>query len=230
MRTSKVNQLIDRIAEKKKRLSETTDRYNLFTQRYKDLVSLFYHYLQLDDQNTAAGSEILRYFLIASVANIEVYSRHALGCLVDSGELFCINAAREFKDIKFRLDSVFAMERKKVTIGDIFAHLVPLNDLDSILSAFSSIIGKDISAEVEKSGRQHDIDVFKTVAEVFRLRHICCHEVQAVVSLTPQWVATAITKCHTFGFAIECSVLEALTNNSQIKIANIEKQVKIQDK
>lgn len=136
--------------------------------------------------------EFLRYVPIGIVACFEGFFRAAVRECVDFGEPF-VNRVRELKlakDLRFELELLFAVHGRRVTIGEVIAHLVPTNAIEQITDTMTTLTGSSFvdrlrttrsSWDMDVEGRAPLIienldDVLASMREAFRLRHIHVHE------------------------------------------------------
>ncbi|MCK4785270.1 MAG: hypothetical protein KAV87_16085 [Desulfobacteraceae bacterium] len=202
--------IITQILDKKQRLPEESHRYNIFSARSKDLSDIVIQIVkstlidEKHDQNL--DEEVWRYIPIALVANIESYIRRVVADLIDFGPPFS-DRAKEFKDIRFRIDSVLSIYEEKVSVGEIIAHVINTSNVSSIFKALTCFIGEGFPGSVQNAGSEYDTDFLSVVSKVFELRHMFCHESLVKEELTLEFLDSAICKCHTFIFAVEKVVL-----------------------
>lgn len=172
---------INEILSKKGRLAHS-HRFLPVALRLLPLLEAF----KLVESYKVGMGELRKYFPIATVACVETYFRLCFRDMIDHGEPFSENA-KAFKDIPFKIESVLAIQAKKVSLGDFVAHLLPVKNARNIFENMSILLGKDFEGylrtatiEIPKRGRLviekiHPgflIDFHKT----FELRHIYCHE------------------------------------------------------
>lgn len=159
--------------------------------------------------------EFLRYVPIGTVACIEGFCRSAIAELVDAGPPFIENARKlmHVRELRFDLDLLGAVHGRRVSIGELIAHLVPLNGLEQIDSILSTLAGKEFltslrsvtsrwDTEVERKPAEpiiRDPDtVFKHIAETFRLRHIYAHEIVGIEGTERADIAAALESAVSF--------------------------------
>lgn len=96
-----------------------------------------------------------------------------------------------FKNAKFDLDIIGAFEDNTISLGDYLSYLVPCSKLEDINSALSQLLHIKFLEEIskKKKGRQ----ILQTVNEVFRLRHIYCHEVPFKDTITKEMASRFIS-------------------------------------
>jgi hypothetical protein len=145
------------------------------------------------DKSVDYRTEWLKYGVVGYVACIEGYFRLLIADLIDSGFAFSGNIAN-FKDLKFDVDSVLAIHSRKITLGEMVAHLVPLNNFQEIAKNLSVILGLDFI----KYLKEHPLSqwnpepfekvfpkFFSGIEELFRLRHVYAHELAPRQRVSP---------------------------------------------
>lgn len=80
-----------------------------------------------------------------------------------------------FKDTKFNFDIIGAFEENTISLSDYLSLLIPCSKLADIDNAISKLLGIKF---LEEFGKKEDGKVIlESISEIFRLRHIYCHEV-----------------------------------------------------
>ena len=137
--------------------------------------------------------EFLRYITIGIVACIEGFFRSAVKECIDAAGQFADNARhlRQVRDFRANFDTLDAVHGQRVSIGDLFAHLVSINGLEQIDAIMSTITGTKFLELLTNGHSRWDVEikgdpqdpintepdvVLKHVKEMFRLRHIYAHE------------------------------------------------------
>ena len=80
-----------------------------------------------------------------------------------------------FKDTKFNFDIIGAFEENAISLSDYLSLLIPCSKLADIDNAISKLLGINFLTEFEK--KDNGKLILESISEVFRLRHIYCHEV-----------------------------------------------------
>lgn len=80
-----------------------------------------------------------------------------------------------FKDTKFNFDVIGAFEENTISLSDYLSLLIPCSKLDDIDNAISKLLGINFLSEFRK--KEDGENILESISEVFRLRHIYCHEV-----------------------------------------------------
>jgi len=128
------------------------------------------------------------FFPIKCVACIEGYFRLVYANLIDFGDPYR-NNAKQFSDIKFSTEIVLSLDGGNVSVGDFISHLLPINNFENLNSIMSTLIGEDFKCKIKEIflaqpqmkplfGTTEDIfeNIVKRISEMFKLRHIYCHE------------------------------------------------------
>lgn len=80
-----------------------------------------------------------------------------------------------FKDTKYDFDVIEAFEENDISLSDYLSLLIPCSKLADIDNAISKLLGIDFLSEFRK--KENGKLKLEAINEVFRLRHIYCHEV-----------------------------------------------------
>ena len=135
--------------------------------------------------------ELWRYFPISIIACLEAFFRLAIKQLIDAGEPYLTNSQYLLGKKRIDFDVLKALHGQSITIGDIAAHLISVNNLNQISEVMSELLGHDFLKEVSQTHDRCNVEVFKHpkraiisdsnitfrfVARTFELRHIFCHE------------------------------------------------------
>ena len=157
------------------------------------------------------------YFLVASIAAIETYFRWEIRRLIDSGDARYINNLR-LDELQLRIspDLLVAVHGKRVTIGELVAHSVRLNNLDAINKTMSQLLRTDFLDLVtdardpesrRKAGEnapriiRSASDTLARVKRTFELRHIICHEAHLSTPVGLDEVRELCSSCYEFVLA-----------------------------
>ena len=141
----------------------------------------------------ALDPEFLRYVPIGTVACIEGFFRSAVKECIDAGGQFANNARQltQVRDFRANFDILDAVHGRRISIGELFAHLVSINRLAQIDAIMSTIIGTNFLELLTSVHSRWDVEVkgepqkpiiaepsvvLKHVDEMFQLRHIYAHE------------------------------------------------------
>lgn len=80
-----------------------------------------------------------------------------------------------FKDTKFNFDVIGAFEENTTSLSDYLSLLIPCSKLVDIDNAISKLVGINFLSEFRK--KDNGKEILESISEIFRLRHIYCHEV-----------------------------------------------------
>jgi hypothetical protein len=134
--------------------------------------------------------------------------------LIDGGEQFLSRSETLFKrDLKVDFLMLKEVHGKSLTLGELIAHLTRCNNLSDINSNISTLLGCDFleglrlvhdrwDHEVSKNPRVPIISnpdkTYRSVDEIFSLRHIICHELANDKKFTFEKIQELIKDCSTF--------------------------------
>lgn len=183
---SKGRDVIKEILAKRTRLKKGSSRWEQFELRHDAQIDAF-DYIKADIKgNPDFKYELLRYFPIGAVASMEGYFRLVIRDVIDFGEPYLSNVEK-IKDVRFAARNVLAIYGKKITLGELISHFLSLNSLEDINNYLSILLGLDFLQELSKfrfelEGEKMSLgkrasNLFEEIKEVFRLRHIHCHEI-----------------------------------------------------
>jgi hypothetical protein len=128
----------------------------------------------------------------AIVATIESYVRRIVAELIDSSETFHAGFAAREKDVRIDVRTLLAMRTKDVSVGEIISHDISLSSVSDIAAVFHVLTNLDLwkqfgwlyreDAEetLPPGSAKRDVEMKNQVVgglqEIFRVRHIVCHE------------------------------------------------------
>ncbi len=150
--------------------------------------------------------ELLRYFPIAFIGMTEAFFREAAKTFLDAGSPYFENLANSTftQDLKFDLTVLHAVAGKEVTIGELFSHLVPLKNVESIGGLMTTATGKPFFKGIAAVHNRWEVEVNKRpptpiisdlnrvladVHKAFEYRHIYAHELADKHPITREDVA-----------------------------------------
>ena len=185
---SKSRDYIAEILSLKGRLKPETPRYSQTLPRLINIDEGLEHISTEIGDVKPFKQEFIKYIPVACVACIEGYFRLVYRDLIDYGSPYCDNISA-LKDIRFNIESVIAIQGRKVSLGEFVSHLLPANRPDDINKNMSLIIGEDFfdrlkqTEFIQEDGsvtsiakRGEEAWLFDGLKELFELRHIFCHE------------------------------------------------------
>jgi uncharacterized protein YecT (DUF1311 family) len=138
------------------------------------------------------AKEFVAYFPVVGVACIEVQIRGAIAQMVDEGSAYAKNAKELVKDQKFDFEVLNALEGREITLGELLAHVVPINHLQDCDRVMSAVVGASYLEGLKHTRDRWAVEiegkpdlpmiadpsqVFTDIDELFTIRHRCAHEV-----------------------------------------------------
>ncbi|MCE7980780.1 MAG: DUF1311 domain-containing protein [Caldilinea sp. CFX5] len=178
-----------------------------------------------------ADPELLKYFPVALIACIEGYFRMAIQEMVDAGEPYLSNAEKASANIKFDFALLRSVHGKRITVGELISHSVPLSRLEHIESIMSTLLGDSFFARLRKTVDrwEHKIyempetpmldapdSVLADVARTFELRHIICHEIASAYGVTTEEIQRCFQGSISFLKASSECISQALSPNAPL--------------
>lgn len=161
--------------------------------------------------------ELYKYLPIACVACIESFFRSAIQQLIDKGGVYFdnLNDLTSQIPIKIDFDIISSLHSKQFTLGELVSHLLPCNNINTVNSCLSKIIGKDFLETLKTheplipGGGGIDKDLYdkfnnnyalvlQSVERLFELRHIFCHESSISVSVNRAVFEEDLSNCEIF--------------------------------
>lgn len=178
--------------------------YGEMSSRLNDLESAF---------EQVHNNELLRYFPLALVALIESICRILIAELIDYGEPYLSRSEGLLDKPKIDFEILKHLYGKQLTIGEFIAHNVSINQLESIDKIFTTLVGKkalhelschfsrwdvEISGKPQKPMIKDSNESYKTIREIFEIRHIFAHESATNIELEKERIHHAILMCKEF--------------------------------
>ncbi len=141
------------------------------------------------------------FYPMRAVTLLEVFVKTWITRLIDHGSPYAENAAGlAASGVKFDYNVALALRGKKLSMGELVAHGLPVNRIEDVAGPFSTVLGRDIFALIETT-----VDRFKVerqdeprrpivqdmkrlrarIAELFRVRHILTHELPKTKPYAP---------------------------------------------
>jgi uncharacterized protein YecT (DUF1311 family) len=129
---------------------------------------------------------------IRIVTIIEVFIRELVRGIIDSGSPYIERAETLFKGIKLDFAFAISLHGRKVTIGDLIANSLSINNIDQITSIIETLIAKPFRKNVSEICDRWQVEIenkpkipiiedieeiYKILAKLFYVRHILTHEI-----------------------------------------------------
>jgi hypothetical protein len=138
-------------------------------------------------------SELFRYFPIAVVGALEGYFRMLYADLINSGDPYA-RRAHAFRNVRRDPPAVSHAHPRKITRGEFIAHQLRHNSFRDISDNMSILLGTKFDSLLASDsvapfatfawGRNYLQHLAAELNELFRLRHLLCHELATKVKLT----------------------------------------------
>ena len=217
--------LLWELAERRSRHFIRVPRYEQTKRRLYDLEGALY-FLQRRRSSIPPRHkrELYRHFPVALVAIAEGHFKMLYRDLIDSGEPFLTNA-KGFRDAKFDFDTIIALQRRSLSIGELISHQLPFSSMAHIDAQLSTLLAEDFPHEFASRLRREDESIGGTVfqthmrrllEELFRQRHVYCHELASTIKPKSIEASTFIKLLRVFLQLVEEHVaarIESLKSN-----------------
>jgi hypothetical protein len=173
-------------------------------------------FLSEQAKTNETDSEQLGYFIVASIAAMEVYFRWEIRRLIDSGDARYTDNFRFYESLKLSHDLLSAVHGRRVTIGKLAAHSVRLSNLDAISKTMSQLLGTgflDLVREARNPESRREqgeaasavissmAEIVSAINRTFELRHIICHEAHLNTTMKADEVKSLCSSCYDFAVA-----------------------------
>jgi len=180
--------LLDEIVNKRARTDTSSTRMDEFAKRMSRLDIAKNRLLELSEPDSVTcDEELTRHFPVALVACIEGFYRKAVADLIDHGSPF-IDRVAKLRNVDITLEAAAAIQTKKITLGEYVSHFISFGSLEDINRCLSSMLAFDfldrlITSEFHLYEDEPPIqieelrkDFVVAVRDLFRARHMLCHE------------------------------------------------------
>ena len=206
--------IIKEIEDLKSRNSDIYDEFYLKINRIEKIVE--------DSQNLSDDfmkTEILRYSVINIVACSEALFRNFVKELIDNNQDCFANVKKlsQFNNTKLDFTIISAFQTRTITIGDLVSHILSYNNFEDLIANINNLRDFDLIKEIKEFKREYlferfnDVinqfkknpdEIIKSVKNIFKLRHIFCHEYSNNVHISyPDLVYDLVN----FKIFLECS-------------------------
>lgn len=143
----------------------------------------------------AQDIEVLKYLPVAITTVLEVHTKACIQSLIDDEERVALRAEAT---VRFDPPIILALVGKKISFGEIIAHSFTPRSLSNVNAYISKLIDEDFlealktvddrfMADRRKQSGEIVLDdpsnVYKTLNEVFTVRHIVVHEIPKELNL-----------------------------------------------
>lgn len=198
--------------------------------RDKNYYEVFMDISELEDiYKDISSTQLLEYVPVKIVACFEEFFRGMYKEIIDNPK--SRNRLKEvdaLKNAKFDYEIISAFQENEITIGDYLSYLIPCSKLEDINNALSKLLSIDFLAKVEEVDKRRTT-LLKSINDIFRLRHIFCHELPLNVELSHVQVQKLIAdSCQFLDFS-DSVIKRSLYGDVSIPYEEIKKsQVKFE--
>lgn len=165
-------------------------------KRRKDCFSIISTLQNLEQLCTKEhDSNLLEIIPIKIVACFEEYFRIRYSEIIDNAAYRKrIKEVEALRNLKFDFDILGAFQDNAITLGNYLSYLIPCSKLEDITCTLTKLLGIDF---IEKIKEQSE-SALKSVTEIFRLRHIFCHEVPKSEKLSSEKMLELLNEARDF--------------------------------
>lgn len=118
------------------------------------------------------------YIPMRLVALMEGYFQELYSNIIDADAKYRRNFAELVKDVQFELSMIDSFEQNTITFGEYASMLLPCNHLEDILKNITTLLETD-----RLKDEFNDTSILADVKEIFKYRHIFCHEIAGNIRL-----------------------------------------------
>lgn len=171
-----------------------------------------------------SNSRLFEYVPIKIVACFEDFFREKYKGLIDRAEFRSkLKEIDYLKKQNFDFDILGAFQDNAITLGDYFSYLIPCSKLEDITGTLTKLLGFDFINKM-KSKNDATETLLKSINEIFRLRHIFCHEVPQIEGITVEKALNLIDSARSFMLIVEKIIDEVLFPNAPQTSIDIENE------
>ena len=128
----------------------------------------------------AKNSLLLEYVPIKIVSCFESYFRGIYKEIIDNPTYRTrLKDIKTLKDVSYDFDVLSAFEDNVITLGDYLSHLIPCSKLEDINATLSDLLNIHFLERIKDELPCHS-KLLQSIKEIFKLRHIYCHEAPKV--------------------------------------------------
>ena len=197
------------------------ERSNHFTQLnlYRKISEIGMTLDNIKNSKNKIAPELLRYIPITLVACFQSYLRELIIELIDFGEPYTENVKKinQVQNIKFDFSILNAINKKKFTLGEFIAHLIPCNNINDFNKNLSLLTNSDFLFELKEFNYSENTklnnesnkffknnfgNVLTSIERTFELRNIYCHEFAFEINLTLEDTEKMLEDCTIFLFQV----------------------------
>ena len=210
--------LIIRAKESRVRDPISEHRRDAFIERIRIIVDSIHFIHEKAHPNSKIRKELIRHMPVALVATIQGNIKQILASLLDYDPTL-LKKIKKIEKFHFDIESLMAMKSEKVTIGEIVAYTVNLNNLESILSIFNTLTENRLDKVMNKVDisyynenrplyEHHSNKINKAINNIFENRHVLCHEMASKFSISRKQIIHWAQMTYLFMAGIEEAIEE----------------------
>lgn len=181
-------------------------------------------------------TELARYFPVALIACMEGYFRMVIRDLIDSGEPYLTNAEKATSNLKPDFAVMRAVHGRKITIGELVSHGIPISRLEHVDGTLSALLGTNFLSKLRLTVDRwaHEVkgepatpilsnpdQTFTDVSRTFELRHVICHEIASAYLIDFAEIERCFESCVSFLRASDECISETLHPGSPLTQTDI---------
>ena len=179
------------------------------------------------------------FFAMRVVTLLEVFGRQWIATFIDHGPPYVDKSkALVESGIKFDFDKVKGIHGKKISLGQLVAHSVSLNQFDQFVWCFSKLLDKDLLKAIERTHDRATVELYgqpptpiisdasvmtRDLRRLFQVRHVLTHE-YPVRSATIEDISSFLRAASEFVRASEQTFATLLYGNYAFKAVDMASQ------
>jgi hypothetical protein len=194
----------------------------------RDAISLHYYLKTLSDRwqtFPVPGDVSAAFFPIRAVTLMEVFTRGWISTFVDHGTPYTARAVALIKTLKIDYELVREIQGRTITLGDIVAHSVSLNNFGQFIAAFEVLAGEGFVSRIARVedrwkteiGGESAIPIIPdahamcaALDRLFEIHHILVHEYPRTPVYRPDEISPMLQAAANFASATNESCTELL--------------------
>lgn len=133
-----------------------------------------------------SNQTLFEYIPIKIVSCFESFFRNLYKEIIDNQKYRKnLNNITKLKNTNIDFDVLSAFHGNDVSIGEYFAYLFPCSKFEDINNTMSSLLEINFAEEIKKGLGN---DILKSINEIFKLRHMLCHEMPQSLDINKETI------------------------------------------
>ena len=129
------------------------------------------------------NAKVFEYVPIKIVACMQEFFRDIYKEIIDTPKYrINLSKAKEFNNAKIDFEAIAAFQEQEITMGAYLSYMVSCSKIENINSVISNLMGFKFLDKIKESDGGSELIV--AIEEIFKLRHMYCHEVPNAEDLT----------------------------------------------